>query len=102
MLPASGISNISHFSGNLKSAKKTWLEQNKIDNLSTKSSKILKSYRLFTTSLFPDVLTSSKMMVQDNIVLSELTSRSDINHYERDTFKLARDYNLRFVSPSAS
>lgn len=94
--------NISCISGNPKSAKKKWYEQNKIVNISTISSKILKSYRLFITSLFPDVLPISKMMNQDNAVLNELIARRDLSAYEHDTFKLALDYNLSFLKSSAS
>lgn len=86
--------NISNISGNPKSTKKKWYEQNKIANLSPISSKILKSYRLFVTSLFPDVLPISKMMNQDNAVLNELIARRDLGNYERDTYKLALDHNL--------
>lgn len=94
--------NISCLNGNAKSAKKKWYEQNKIANFATVGSKILKSYRLFITSLFPDVMTSSRMMTQDNEVLRELVGRKDLNLYERDTFKLALAYNQRFIKSSAS
>lgn len=90
--------SISCFSGNLKSAKKKWYEQNKIVNLSTINSKILKSYRQFITSLFPDVLTSSKMMTLDNEVLNELIVRKDLHPYDRDAFKLALEYNRSFLN----
>lgn len=94
--------NISCINGNPKSVKKKWYEQNKIANLSTISSNILKSYRLFITSLFPDVLPIFKMMVQDNAVLNELIARRDLSTYERDTFKLALNHNLGFQKYSAS
>lgn len=89
--------NISCLNGNTKSVKKKWYEQNKIANLSATSSKILKSYRLFITSLFPDVMSISKMMVQDNAVLNELIVRRDLSHYERDTYKLALASNQRLM-----
>lgn len=85
--------NISCLNGNAKSAKKKWYERNKIANFSAVGSKILKSYRLFVTSLFPDVMTSARMMDQDNAVLNELIARRDLGDYEHDTFKLALDHN---------
>lgn len=78
-----------YFNGNSTVAKKSWFEKNRIADLTTVGTKILTAYRLFVCSLFPAVLSYTKMSKLDIIVLKELIGRSDLNDYDRKAYQLA-------------
>lgn len=80
--------------------KRRWYESNKIDDLSTVSSLILRSYRRFATSLFPKVLDYGTQMKLDNRILSELSKRTDLDPYDRAAFRMALEYNNQFTGVS--
>lgn len=78
-------------------AKHGLYDYNKVEDLSTLGSQILRSYRLFVSSLFPDVLAYDEMMALDNNILLELSNRPDIDPYDRKAFLLALEYNKKLA-----
>lgn len=74
-------------------AKRDWYEYNKVDDLSTLGSQILRSYRRFASTLFPDVLDYDELIALDNRILLELSTRTDLDSYDRKAFLLALEYN---------
>ena len=77
--------------------KRRWYEHNKVDNLSTLGSQILRSYRRFASSLFPDVLGRKHQIALDNCILTELTTRTDLDPYDCEAFRLALEFNKRLI-----
>ncbi len=75
-----------------RSAKQKWYEYNKVDDLSHLSTQILRSYRRFTTALFPDVIDYESQQFLDNRILTELSTRHDLDPYDREAFRLALAY----------
>lgn len=91
---------IGYFNDDSKLAKKTkreWYKYNKVEDLSTLGSQILRSYRRFASSLFPDILEYDEQMDLDNRILTELSSRTDLDPYDRKAFSLALEYNKELV-----
>lgn len=78
-------------------AKRGLYEYNKVEDLSTLGSQILRSYRLFVSSLFPDVLGYDEMIALDNSILLELSNRPDLDLYDRKAFLLALEYNKKLA-----
>lgn len=62
------------------------------DKNSTIGSQLLRSYRRFASSLFPDVLSHEDQLVLDNSILTELSTRIDLDPYDREAFQMAREY----------
>lgn len=83
---------------NAEDLKRRWYEHNQVEDLSTLNSPILRSYRRFVCSLFPNVMDFDKKMELDNKIIAELTSRTDIDPYDREAFRLALELNKEFVS----
>lgn len=82
-----------YFSGNADEMKRRWYDHNKVDDLSTLSSVILRSYRRFVNSLSPSVIDFDEKMELDNRILIELSIRTDLHPYDRQAFRLALQYN---------
>lgn len=78
-------------------AKRDWYEHNKVDDLSTLGSQILRSYRRFASTLFPDVLDYDEQIALDNNILLELSTRTDLDPYDHKAFLLALEYNKELV-----
>ena len=73
--------------------KYTWYEHNRIGDLSSPGSTILRSYRRFANALFPDILDYDEHVSLDNKILEELCTRKDLNPYDRKAFRLALSFN---------
>lgn len=89
-----------YFNGDTKCAKKAklgWYEHNRVDDLSSLGSQILRSYRRFASSLFPDVLGRKPQLALDNRILAELTTRTDLDPYDCEAFRLALEFNKKMV-----
>lgn len=87
------------FENNSRKVKRKWYERNKIDDISSVSSTLLSSYRRFLSSLFPIVLDYNTQLELDNRILSELSTRSDINPYDREAFQMALQFNKEVIQP---
>ena len=74
-------------------AKRRWYEHNRVENLSTLSSTILRSYRRFAGSLYPAVMDFDEKMTLDCKILEELSTRTDLDPYDREAFRLALAFN---------
>ena len=83
------------FGGNSAAAKRRWYETNRIADISTLGTKILTAYRQFVCSLFPAVQSAAEMTRLDVAVLKELTSRRDLDPYDRRAYQLALEYETR-------
>lgn len=77
--------------------KRRWYEHNQVEDLSTLSSSILRSYRRFAGFLSPAVLDFDKKMELDNKIIAELVSRTDIDLYDREAFRLALEFNKGMI-----
>lgn len=77
--------------------KRRWYEHNQVEDLSTLSSSILRSYRRFVGSLFPTIMDFDKKMELDNEIIAELASRTDIDPYDREAFRLALKFNREMI-----
>lgn len=86
----------SYFEGDSTAAKKAWFKKNKIAELSTVGTMILTAYRQFICSLFPAVLSSSKMTKLDISVLKELVTRKDLNEYDRKAYQMALAFDTKW------
>ncbi len=64
-----------------KELKRKWYEANLVDDLTTLSTPLLKSYRSFVSSLFPSVLTWKDQQGIDAEILVELIDRRVQNSY---------------------
>ncbi len=83
------------FNGKSEAIKRKWYERNKVENLTTLSTQILRAYRRFTTYLFPDVMGLDSQRALDNRILTELSDRPDLDldPYDREAFRLALKFN---------
>lgn len=81
------------FIGKSETMKRKWYEHNKVEDISTLSTQILRAYRRFTTALFPDVIDYETQQTLDNHILTELSTRPDLDPYDREAFCLALEYN---------
>lgn len=77
--------------------KRRLYKHNKVDNLSILSTTILRSYLRFIDSLFPTMLDFDEKIELDNRILTELTTRSDLDPYDCETFRLALELNKKLV-----
>lgn len=85
-----------NFSGtinNVEAAKRKWYEHNKVEDLTTLSTQILRSYRRFASALFPSIMGYEEQLELDNRILAELTTRADLDPYDREAFRLALKFN---------
>ncbi len=86
--------NISdRFNGKSEAMKRKWYERNKVEDLTTLSTQILRAYRQLSITLFPDVMDLEPQCALDNHILAELIARPDLNLYDREAFRLALKHN---------
>ena len=85
--------DLSGYCENDNMLKQRLFERNKVDDLTTLGTRLLRSYRRYATSLFPDVLTYDCMAGLDRRILSELSSRSDLSPHDREAFRIALECN---------
>lgn len=85
------------FGNKVEVAKRKWNESNKIDDLSSISSLILKSYRRFVSSLYPTILDYNTQTTLDNRILNELSTRTDLHPYDREAFRMALEFNTQMM-----
>lgn len=78
-------------------AKRLWYERNRIDDLTTLGTTILRSYRRFVCYLFPDVLDYEYVTFLDIRILTELSTRADLHTHDRQAFGLAIEHNKLYV-----
>lgn len=83
----------SRFDGQDADVKRRWYERNKVDDFSTLGSRILRCYRRFISSLSPAVMDFDQKMELDNCIIAELSTRQDLNPYDREAFRLALEFN---------
>lgn len=81
---------------NVEAAKLKWYEHNKVEDFTTLSTQILRSYRRFASALFPSVIGYNEQLELDNRILAELITRADLNAYDREAFRLALKFNHEF------
>lgn len=91
-----------YFGGDGHAAKRGWYDLNRVDELSTLGPYILRGYRRFASSLYPDILDYERHMELDNRILSELAASPGLNLYERRAFLLALRYNREMAADGAS
>lgn len=77
--------------------KRKWYELNKVDDISTLSSSILRSYRRFISSLPPSILNFKENMTLTNQILRELSNRQDLDPYDRAAFRMAFEFNSELM-----
>lgn len=77
--------------------KHGWYKRNRIEELSTLGSMILRSYRSFTGSLYPAMLDFDEKMDIDNRIISELSTRPDLDPYDREAFRMALEFNQQLT-----
>jgi len=82
----------SHFDAESSKMKRKWYNANKVSDLSTLSTTILSTYRRFISTLYPDVLTHDEQLSLDTLVLKELSSRSNLDLYAREAYRLSLIY----------
>ncbi|MDE5881110.1 MAG: hypothetical protein K2H60_05220, partial [Muribaculaceae bacterium] len=68
---------------NGKELKRKWYQANRVEELSTLSTQLLKSYRSFIASLFPTMLDCETWQELDAEILSELIARDDISNWDK-------------------
>lgn len=78
-------------------AKRRWYEHNRVEDFSTLGSMILRSYRRFVGSLFPAILGFDEKMELDNRIIAELSTRPDLNPYDREAFRMALEFNRQLT-----
>ncbi len=83
--------------GDAEELKRRWYDFNRIDDLASESTSILKSYRRFVSSLFPEVLDFDEQTALDNRLLAELSRRRDLTPHDRAAYRLALEYNKEII-----
>lgn len=78
--------------------KQLWYECNRIEDLPTLATTVLRSYRRFASSLFPTVLDYDEQIALDNHILAELIGRRDLSYHDREAYRLALEFNQRLMS----
>lgn len=79
-------------------AKRRWYAENRVSDLTTIGTLILRAYRSFVSSLNPDVLDFGEMMELDSNILAELATRPDLDPYDREAFRLALEFNRELAA----
>lgn len=77
--------------------KERWYRVNKVDDLSSLGSYILRSYRHFVTSLPTSVIDFKENITLTNRILRELSTRPDLPPHDREAFRLALDFTKALV-----
>ncbi len=81
--------NLDRYFDEADEAKWRWYVKNRLGESDLKAlpTAILKSYRAFNSSLFPTVLDYEDQQETDILILEELSTRPDLNPYERKTYQ---------------
>lgn len=74
-------------------ARRRWYEKNKVEDLTELSSVLLRSYRRFVSSMWPDVISYKEHLDIDNQILLELYGREDVDPRDREAYRLALQFN---------
>lgn len=80
-----------------ESLKWEWYHHNKIDDYSKVSTKILESYRNFNRMLPSYIKSFEETLFEDNVILTELFNRNDVNIYKLETYQFAAEFNKRLT-----
>lgn len=72
--------------------KQRWYEANKVNDLTGLTTSILRSYHRFVTALYPEVLSYDEKLSLEPSILKELTSRTDLDHYTRESYRLSHAF----------
>lgn len=78
--------------------KLRWYEHNLVNDLSTLGSLILRSYRRFVGSLSSEIIDFDEKMELDCKIIEELSTRPDLDPYDREAFRMALEFNREMVS----
>ena len=78
-------------------AKRKWYEHNRVEDFSTLGSMVLRSYRRFIGSLSPSLLDFDEKLELDNRIISELSTRTDLDPYDREAFRMALEFNRQLT-----
>lgn len=81
--------NLDSYCKNQRTVKRRWYEYNRADDLTALDTPVLQSYRNFAAALTPDVMSIRAQNTLDRSILIELASRTDLNPYAREAFRLA-------------
>lgn len=74
-----------------------WYEHNRVDDLSTLGSLILRSYRRYIGSLPSEIIDFEEKMELDCKIVEELSTRPDLDPYDREAFRMALGFNREMV-----
>ena len=74
-------------------AKRRWYEKNKVEDTSLLGTYLLRSYRQFVNSLFPDVLDYDEFTELDSRIIEELSLRPDLDPYDCQAFAQLLEFN---------
>lgn len=77
--------------------KRRWYYKNRVEDLSTLSSLLLRSYRRFVCSLSTAVIDFDEKMELDNRIIEELSTRPDLHPNDREAYRLASEFNKTAV-----
>lgn len=77
--------------------KRKWYKANKVDELSSLNSQILRSYLRFVGSLPPEVLDFKKVMDLKGKVLRELSRRKDLEPHDAEAFQMALKFHTELL-----
>lgn len=82
--------NLSRFLGGGEiDEKRHWFDCNRVNDISSLSTRMLRSYRRFNSSLYPYIMDFNENIAADCNILEELGKRTDMNPYDREAFRLA-------------
>lgn len=82
--------NLSRFLGDGEiDEKRHWYDCNKVNDISSLSTRMLRSYRQFNSSLYPYIMDFNENIAVDCNILEEFGKRTDLNFYDREAFRLA-------------
>ncbi len=73
--------------------KRGWYDYNRVEDLSTLSSTLLRSYRNFVNSLPSVVIDHDEKQALDNRILGELSTRPDLALHDRQAFRMTLEFN---------
>ncbi len=85
--------NLDNIIDRAQELKERWYNANKVDDLSSLGSYVLRSYRRFISSIPPSILGFKDNMGLSHQILLELSTRKDLNPYDREAFAMALKYN---------
>lgn len=77
--------------------KQRWFDTNKLNNLSSLNSQILRSYLRFVGSSPPEVLDFQKAMELKRQVLRELSGSKDLEPHDDEAFRMSLKLHTEFM-----